>query len=135
MNIKSQYSVATAQYLLNSKEEKYCGAIIHCYYYGVLQYMKYTLNNLKKDAVEYAQQEADKTIDSHEYVFKNITDRLNANPRDMKKFKEGFRALKKTRVAVDYTSKLFTIDECLNCKELADGLIASIKRYFNSQIA
>jgi hypothetical protein len=133
MKSKALGSLRAAQLLINSKEEQYCTASIHCSYYAVFQYMKYMLAHTDKNPISYTLQ-SDKTKgkDSHEYIIEQIKLRI-PKPYEARDFAQDFRVLKNDRVAADYDTRQFDIEESLECKQRADRLITKLKTYFGDK--
>ena len=52
---------------------------------------------------------------------------------EAKDFAECFRVLKNDRVTADYKTRLFDIEESLECKQRADRLITKLKKYFGDK--
>ena len=72
---------------------------------------------------------------SHDYIYSEILLRLSCRPSDLKKYKEHFESLRKHRVKADYSAETFDIEDCLTCKENAEGLIVLLRTNFKSKIA
>ena len=133
MKSKALGSLRAAQLLINSKEEQCCTASIHCSYYAVFQYMKYMLAHMDENPISYkTQSKKTKGKGSHEYIIGQIQQRI-PKPYEAKDFAECFRVLKNDRVTADYKTRLFDIEESLECKQRADRLITKLKKYFGDK--
>lgn len=133
MKSKALGNLRAAQLLINSKEEQYCTASIHCSYYAVFQYMKYMLAHMDETPISYETQSKEtKSKGSHEYIIKQIKLRI-PKPYEARDFAQDFRVLKKDRVAADYDTRQFDIEESLECKQRADRLITKLKKYFGDK--
>ena len=133
MKSKALGSLRAAQLLINSKEGQYCTASIHCSYYAVFQYMKYMLAHTDKNPISYTlQYDKTKGKDSHEYIIEQIKLRI-PKPYEARDFAQDFRVLKNDRVAADYDTRQFDIEESLECKQRADRLITKLKTYFGDK--
>lgn len=116
---------------LSSSSQDFYTSSIHCYYYAVLQCMKYRLAHVK-DAISYEEQteKAERSGDgTHEFVITEIANRMETAPKNVRSFKEDIRILKQKRVQADYGERLFTQIESLECRALAERLISSINHY------
>lgn len=130
MRLKAIANLDVAEELINKRDEEYSTISIHCSYYAVLQYMKYTLATTKENPILYKDQNnrSDKK-GSHDTIIMEIQKRIKDRHK-AKDFAEEVRLLKKKRVEADYSSKRFSIDESLSCKENADSLINKLKCFF-----
>lgn len=138
MEQKSRNNLLAAYYILNSaQKEQVCCASVHCSYYAVFQYMKYVLAHLKHGAISYDDQEDICSGDnSHEVILDKIRDSLGSiNPKKQRDLLEGVRCLKRQRVSADYTLEPFSLVDCLEIKQNAEGLISKLKSYFNNKVA
>ncbi len=101
---------------------------VHCFYYSVLQLMKYKLANLSRGALSYQQQEEKVKLYSastHEWLFLEIRNRFG---RGINKdnFVNDFQFLKKARLQADYGKRSFNQDQSADCRSVADRLIANL---------
>lgn len=129
MKSKSLYTAKVAQDLIN---KGYYTSSVHSSYYSVLQMMKFLLANVKKNPVPYEKQAEKHDVGMHEYILREIEQKLAIPPHQLKKFKEEFRDLKNARVRADYSNVLFSQEESAEWKSSADGLISKLNNYFNS---
>ena len=134
MKTKAIGNLNVAGALINKQEENSCTASIHCSYYAVLQYMKYTLAHTDKKPLAYEEQdEQSKGKSSHEYIIVQIKQRIDRHrPKAVQEFAQTVRELKDMRIDADYSSRQFTVEESLECKQQAEGLIAKLKTYFGN---
>lgn len=134
MKTKAIGNLNVAGALINKQEENSCTASIHCSYYAVLQYMKYTLAHTDKEPLSYEEQdEQSKGKSSHEYIIVQIKQRIDRHrPKAAQEFAQTVRELKDMRIDADYSSRQFTVEESLKCKQQAEGLIAKLKTYFGN---
>ena len=134
MKTKAIGNLNVAGALINKQEENSCTASIHCSYYAVLQYMKYTLAHTDKEPLTYEEQdEQSKGKSSHEYIIVQIKQRIDRHrPKAAQEFVQTLRELKDMRIDADYSSRQFTVEESLKCKQQAEGLIAKLKTYFGN---
>ena len=132
MKTKAIGNLNVAGALINKQEESSCTASIHCSYYAVLQYMKYTLAHTDKEPLSYEEQdEQSKGKSSHEYIIVQIKQRID-RPKAAQELVQTVRELKDMRIDADYSSRQFTVEESLECKQQAEGLIAKLKTYFGN---
>lgn len=125
MKDKSNNTMCAAQMLLNNKQST---PSVHCSYYAVLQYMKYMLAQTTDSPIPYDQQTSESS-GVHEFLIHEIKNRINK--KDLRRqFNEGIRELKQARVQADYYDKIFSIEDGLQCKKNAEGLIAKLKTNF-----
>jgi hypothetical protein len=134
MKTKAIGNLNVAGALINKQEENSCTASIHCSYYAVLQYMKYILAHTDKEPLSYEEQdEQSKGKSSHEYIIVQIKQRIDRHrPKAAQEFAQTVRELKDMRIDADYSSRQFTVEESLECKQQAEGLIAKLKTYFGN---
>ena len=134
MKTKAIGNLDVAGALINKQEENSCTASIHCSYYAVLQYMKYILAHTDKEPLSYEEQdEHSKGKSSHEYIIVQIKQRIDRHrPKAAQEFAQTVRELKDMRIDADYSSRQFTVEESLECKQQAEGLIAKLKTYFGN---
>ena len=140
MKTKATSSLDAAQVLIDKEEEGYYTASIHCTYYAVFQYIKYVLANTDTEPLSYEEQTAQakgKKGGSHDFVIKQIRQRikqrinnLEADPDAALEFTQDVRDLKQERIDADYTTRQFTLEQCLACKQKVEELIAKLKMYF-----
>lgn len=91
---------------------------IHCFYYSIIQLMKYKLAHLSRGAISYDEQaERSKNSSSHQFLLEQILIHI-ANREKANYFRDVFKALKKFRTEADYGEKLMSKEDCLECKEL-----------------
>ena len=130
MKEKYQKNIAAGE-MLSSSDKKLYTSSIHCFYYAVLQCMKYRLAHLEDNSISYTEQEerAELGNGSHEFVINEIASRMNADYKNLRNFKEDIRELKKKRVQADYSERMFTQEESLECREQAERLITNINRF------
>lgn len=127
MKAKALRNLDSAQMLINKKQ--YTNSV-HCSYYAVFQYMKYMLANTERNPITLEMQENNAGESSHEFIINKIKERLNTSPKKERNFTEGIRLLKKERVEADYTTRVFTDIESIECKDRANGLITNLRTYF-----
>lgn len=131
---KAQNNLAAAQFLINQQCVKYYAPSVHCSYYAVFQYMKYMLAHATNSPLTYERQKENARAqkgDSHEYILDEIRQRINKR-KDATDFTHDVRELKSRRVSADYEMNEITLDESIECKERAEGLISKLKRYFGN---
>lgn len=107
MQAKSDENYKAGEVLV---EKSYYSASVHCFYYSVLQKMKYVL--CEKCGISYEEQESNSQgKGSHNYlrdqVRSKITDRT-----DKKEFKRTFDNLKSNRKMADYEETSITFELC-----------------------
>lgn len=129
MKTKAIENLDSAQLLI---DRGYYTASVHCSYYAVFQYMKYMLATTADSPISFDDQDAHTGESSHEYILIETRDRINANATKKRDFTNAVRNLKQDRVEADYHQKQFTVDESLDCKANADGLITKLKTYFGN---
>jgi len=135
MQYKSDRNLAAAQRIIDGNDETYCFASVHCSYYAVLQFMKYLLANVKVNPIPYVDQDAYSDSDSHERILKEVRNRMGQNPKVERSFLQTFNQLRKQRTLADYTTQRYTVLECIEIRDKADGLIKNLTSYFNNKIA
>lgn len=132
MNNKSNIYMKAGIYLLNNR---FYAPSIHCFYYSVLQYMKYLLANLKENPISYEEQSSHREENSHNYIIHEVINRINLKDyRKVKKIQEDIKILKKYRVNADYTQTSFSEEECVNIREKAETLKSMLKNYYNNKL-
>ena len=129
MKAKALSNLDSAQMLINNRQ--YTNSV-HCSYYAVFQYMKYMLANTDRNPITLEMQENNVGESSHEFIISKIKERLNTSPQNERNFAQGIRLLKKERVDADYTTRVFTDIESIECKDRANGLITNLKTYFGN---
>jgi len=100
--------------------------------------MKYILDAHKYKPISYDEQREKAESysgGSHEFILEEIGNRITCRPVDWFNYKSTFRALKKCRVTADYEQYMFTLEESIDCRDMADGLIKTLKRYFNKAVS
>lgn len=130
MKEKAIKTLEAAQILVDSRKVSGYNSSIHCSYYAVFQYMKFMLAHTDKRPLPYDKQD-NNDKDSHEFVLTEIKNRINGT-NNSRNFAQCVRWLKHQRKDADYTSRDFTADECLDCKEKAEGAISKLKQYFGN---
>ena len=135
MQYKSDRNLAAAQRIIDGNDETYCFASVHCSYYAVLQFMKYLLANVKVNPIPYVDQDAYSDSDSHERILKEVRNRMGQNPKVERSFLQTFNQLRKQIKLADYTTQRYTVLECIEIRDKADGLIKNLTSYFNNKIA
>lgn len=114
---------------LSSSDRNLYTSSIHCYYYAVLQYMKFRLAHVK-DGISYNDQsEIAKGDGTHEFVINALSDKMETTSHNIRSFKEDVRDLKNKRVQADYNERFFTQEESLECRAQAERLISNINRF------
>lgn len=126
---KAQNTLGAAQELINAQ---FYTQSVHCSYYAVLQYMKYYLAKTSRNPITYESQDNAFGQDSHEYILREIRNRLRVSPSSESKFDQSVRNLRHLRVEADYTIKNFNAEESADAKQAADGIIANLKTYFGN---
>ena len=121
-----------AQSLLNKQEEISSTVSVHCSYYAVLMYMKYILAHTDRQPLSYEEQdEKSKGEGSHKYIAEQIKQRVGRTEIGQE-FTQLVRDLKQARICADYTTKRFSVEEGLEWKQQAEGLITKLKTYFGN---
>lgn len=128
MNQKSMISFNCGVALLNNKT--YYSQSVHCFYFSLIQLMKFKLASLKTNAISYSEQsEKSKNESSHRWLSEQIY--LNfANKKNGNNFLDVFNRLKSYRVVSDYGERHLTQEECADCRtlrETAAGYLRDIK--------
>lgn len=121
---KSEEYLVAAQTLINCRSYN---PSVHCSYYSRLLQMKYILAHHQR-SISYDIQNQKREGDSHLYILEQINNRIG-DSRKGTKICQYFRYLKDLRVEADYREKLFTDIECLDVKEVSEGL----KKKLNDQ--
>lgn len=135
MQYKSDRNLAAAQRIIDGNDETYCFASVHCSYYAVLQFMKYLLANVKVNPISYVDQDTYSDSDSHERILNEVRNRMGQNSRVERSFLQTFNQLRRQRKLADYTTQRFTVLECIEIRDTANGLIKNLTSYFNNKIA
>lgn len=128
MDKKSQENIAAADKLIQAG---YCNASIHCSYYAVFQFMKYTLDT--KGLCPYKEQDESQGKSSHEAILSKLSDNwCSCSKEERKQFKNTFWLLKKARVEADYkVSKTFNEQEAEDMVAYAKSLIGTLQTVYN----
>lgn len=128
MDKKSQENIAAADKLIQAG---YWDASIHCSYYAVFQFVKYTLH--AKGFCSYNQQERILGNSSHEDILGELSKNWGScSKKERKKFKNTFWFLKKARVKADYkVSETFDKQEAEAMATHAKSLIGTLKTVYN----
>lgn len=132
---KARNNIKAAQRIIDANDASICFASIHCSYYAVFQYMKYILANLKVRPYTYEQQDSNEKSASHERILLEIQNRLDMKREDESNFKYSFNFLKKQRQLADYTTATFTVEECIEAKDLAVSLRSTLYSQFKKKIS
>lgn len=125
MNRKSEMLARAGQQLINSG---FYTESIHCWYYSVLQMMKYTLANSSNKSLTYSDQESNGKQSvgfSHDWLKFEICNRIT-NRRTKNIFEEDFSVLKDERVSADYKLKVFSQIDAVNCRETSERMLATL---------
>ena len=129
MKTKANDNLKSAQMLINNKQYT---TSVHCSYYAAFQYMKYMLANTDRNPISLQVQNAYDGVSSHEFILKEIKNRLKKTLKEERNFEDDVRYLKKERVDADYSNRVFTDIESLDDKEKAEGIISKLKTYFGN---
>ena len=118
MDIKARNSFDCGVSLLNSKQ--YYDQSVHCFYFSIIQLMKYKLANLKNNAVDYADQDNRSTGgSSHDWLMTQMFYSFS-NRKDGNHFQDVFLQMKRLRKLADYGCEHISLDQCLDCRELRE---------------
>ena len=122
MDVKARNSYDCGNQLLNNKT--YLDQSVHCFYYSLIQLMKYKLANLHSNSISYEKQDEDSNGDSsHNWLINQIY--LKFDSRKLgNNFQDVCINLKRLRKKADYGSEQITLDECLNSKDLRDKAVS-----------
>ncbi|SJZ58470.1 hypothetical protein SAMN02745171_00540 [Porphyromonas circumdentaria] len=132
MKSKAICNLEVAQSLINSQKSPFCTISVHCSYYAVLQYMKHILANTERTPIPYEKQKSRaEQQSSHEYILGEVRQRIS-DCRTGKEFARQVRLLKQKRIIADYEIGNFSVEESLECRNLAEGLIAKLKSCFGN---
>lgn len=132
MKTKAIGYLEVAQTLISKQEEISCTVSVHCSYYAVFMYMKYILAHTDRQQLSYEEQDKQsKEEGSHKYMIEQIKQRISQTKKGQE-FAQFVLFLKKKRVEADYSIRQFTMEESLELKQLAEGLIAKLKMYFGN---
>ncbi len=134
MNVKSENTLEAANHLLSSYKDTYATQSVHCFYYSVLQFMKYILAHAKTNKIPYEKQMTDCGDNSHKYLYDNILMLLDFTQDDKRRFTEDFRNLKRARVEADYSTVKYTALQALDFLTMAEGLRALLKKVSKDKI-
>lgn len=129
MNNKSDKTIAAAQKLIDTR---FFTESVHCSYYAVFQLMMYKLANAINSPMSYEEQKEKAKAarqSSHENILLEYKKRLGISPKDEKKLTNEFRWLKEKRQKADYSDNVFSSEDGLECKKIAEGLIYKLKHY------
>lgn len=122
---KSDRSMRAGQALIS---QGYFTQSVHCFYYSVLQMMKYKLAHCSVDRKTYEEQESliiRNNKSTHDWLFAEIPPRLNRKSKVV--FVEDFRSLKSSRKEADYSDHDFTLEESLDCRHTAERLLSRLR--------
>lgn len=132
MKKKAIANLELAQELINHQKDSLCTISVHCSYYAVFQYMMYVLANTGNNPISYEiQKNKTKCQSSHDYIINEVGHRIT-NRYKASNFTRQVRVLKNKRALADYGKDIFSVEESLMCKNLADSLIAKLKCYFGN---
>ena len=136
MQNKAYKNIEAAKRIIEGQDETYCFASVHCSYYAVFQLMKFLLANLNNNPISYEKQvEICSGNSSHEVIISKIRDNLpGKNYKKERELVEAIRVLKKQRGEADYSDAKFSIEECLDIKQNAEGLMSKLQSLFNDKI-
>lgn len=132
---KARNNLNAANRIIDANDASICFASIHCSYYAVFQYMKYILAHLKVRPYTYAQQNTGEKSASHERILLEIQNRLSLRAEDESDFKYSFNFLKKQRQLADYSTTTFTVEECIDIRDLAVRLRSTLNSQFKKKIS
>lgn len=132
---KARNNLKAAQRIIDANDASICFASIHCSYYAVFQYMKYILAHLKVRPYTYEQQDSGEKAASHERILQEIKNRLSLRPEDESNFKYSFDFLKKQRQLADYSTTPFTVEQCIDIRDLAVSLRSTLDSQFKKKIS
>lgn len=126
MEVKSKGSLDAGDILLSNG----CySQSVHCFYYSVLQMMKHCLAHCKTNPLDYTAQDAKAKLNNkstHEWLISEILPRFS-NRRIRVGFDDDFSFLKKERVAADYSSRQFTLENGADCKSAAERMLGKLR--------
>lgn len=105
----------------------YDGSAI-AFYYSVLQRMMYTLNEAEKRPLAYEYQNLLKD-ELHHKILQEVINRIG-NKKQEDDFEELFEELFNLRKKADYSSDSISQEECAQCRELYDILMAKLNKFF-----
>ena len=94
--------------------------------------MCYKLANATDSPISYDSQKTltdDKS--SHEQLLIEIKNKFG-NYKEGRKFAQDFRDLKEKRKEADYTGRVFTLDEGIDCKSQAERLVSQLNRFIKT---
>ena len=125
MDTKSDQTFKAGDKLLSTK---FYSQSVHCFYYSVIQKMKYCLAKCNTNPINYADQETksqESDGSSHVWILNEISYRISKR-RDKDNFDNDFNFLKKERVSADYTQRIFTQIDSADCKQAAERMLAKL---------
>lgn len=132
---KARNNLNAANRIIDANDASICFASIHCSYYSVFQYMKYILAHLRVRPYTYEQQNTGEKSASHERILNEIKNRLSLRAEDESDFKYSFDFLKKQRQLADYSTTTFTVEECIDIRDLAVRLRSTLDSQFKKKIS
>lgn len=132
---KARNNLNAANRIIDANDASICFASIHCSYYSVFQYMKYILAHLRVRPYTYEQQNTGEKSASHERILNEIKNRLSLRAEDESDFKYSFDFLKKQRQLADYSTTTFTVEECIDIRDLAIRLRSTLDSQFRKKIS
>ena len=97
--------------------------------------MKYILAHLRVRPYTYEQQNTGEKSASHERILNEIKNRLSLRAEDESDFKYCFDFLKKQRQLADYSTTTFTVEECIDIRDLAVRLRSTLDSQFKKKIS
>lgn len=97
--------------------------------------MKYILAHLRVRPYTYEQQNTGEKSASHERILNEIKNRLSLRAEDESDFKYSFDFLKKQRQLADYSTTTFTVEECIDIRDLAVRLRSTLDSQFKKKIS
>lgn len=127
MDIKSTRSFNAGLSLIANK---FYSQSIHCFYYSVLQMMKFKLATCSINPIDYEGQTDKAKLNNkstHDWLFHEILYRIPLKGKMKENFIEDFKILKNDRVVADYRKRSFTQDESAGCRLIADRLLANLR--------
>lgn len=118
MQAKSDENYKAGEVLV---EKSYYSASVHCFYYSVLQKMKYVLCEACGIMSYKEQEERTKRGDSHTFLSREVASQID-NPRRRAEFTEVFNDMRRDRTKADYKNTIFSKADCGKVKEKTDRL-------------
>ena len=122
---RSKENCKAALFLLGKRY--YDGSVV-AFYYSVLHRMMYALNEHKNHPLPYERQNP-LNENIHLKILTELGNRFS-NHKEEQAFREQFLKLFDFRKKADYQGASITLDECLECRSLSEGLISKLNRYF-----